>query len=87
MNTTILHMYTRLKNCLITDEPFLSHFECYLIMRNVILSRNLQLNITTIGLPFLLLFVDFLVSYLSFAGNCTRLLPEITACHLSRKLI
>lgn len=63
INITILHLYTYLKSGLFTDRPFMRHFECYLSVRNIVLSRNLQLAIPTIALPFLLLFGDFPALY------------------------
>lgn len=63
INITILHLYIYFKSGPVTDRPFMRHFEFYLSVRNIVLSWNLQLTITTIALLFLLLLGDFPASY------------------------
>jgi len=66
INMTILLMYVYLKS-LIIFQPFIKYF--YLSLRNIILSRIIQLDITTTHLHFLLLFGDFPISYLRCDEN------------------
>lgn len=66
INMTILLMYVYLKS-LIIFQPFIKYF--YLSLRNIILSRIIQLDITTTHLHFLLLFGDFPTSYLRCDEN------------------